>query len=85
MRDCACEREARVSERSFCSLSLPRVSNSSESNSIERKIVDFYLGAHSRLTIPTQYKTKQDCPKRKPLAWVTFTGYLVLSSRLRGF
>jgi len=22
MRDCACEREARVSERSFCSLSL---------------------------------------------------------------
>ena len=45
MRDCACEREARVSERSFCSLSLSLslslsqcVSNSSESNSIERKI-----------------------------------------------
>ena len=25
MRDCACEREARVSERSFCSLSLSHV------------------------------------------------------------
>ena len=79
------EKRAFLSVRFVLSLSLPRVSNSSESNSIERKIVDFYLGAHSRLTIPTQYKTKQDCPKRKPLAWVTFTGYLVLSSRLRGF
>ena len=85
------EKRAFLSVRFVLSLSLslslsPNVSNSSESNFlIERKIGVTFTWARTHANYSYAIQNKTGLSKTETSRMVTFTAYLVLSSRLRGF